>query len=395
MNALVAHGGGPTAVINASLAGLVEECRRGTFSTLYGARFGVEGLLTENWLDLLACDPDLIANIAGTPGSALGSSRRRLCDDDYDRMLALFRRRDIRCFFYTGGNGSMSTAAEVARRARAAGFELQVIGIPKTIDNDLCITDHTPGYPSTAHFFAAAARDVGEDNRSLPSPICVLETLGRNAGWIVASTCFARPDPLDGSDDAPHLIYFPERPLSVDRIAADVEGVFRRLGRAVIAVCEGQLDDQGLPFGADVDRADDPAHRLSSNLGHTLAGLLHGKLGIRARAEKPGLFGRSCGEFATELDRREARKCGKAAAIAAAGGHSAVMVAIRRDSDDPYHSGTFLAPLDAVSRTERLLPADWIAEAGNNVAEPFIRYAKPLLPLLRHYQRLEPTESRP
>ena len=382
MNALVAHGGGPTAVLNASLAGLVEECRRAPFSMLYGARFGVEGLLNENWSDLLACDPDLISAAAEAPGSALGSSRRRLSDDDYDRMLALFRRRDIRCFFYTGGNGSMSTAAEVDLRARAAGLELQVIGIPKTIDNDLCLTDHTPGYPSTAHFFAAAARDAGEDNRSLPSPVYVLETLGRNAGWIVASTCFARRDPLDGSDDAPHLIYFPERPLSLDRIAADVERVYRRLGRAVVAVCEGQLDERGSPFGADIDRADDPARRLSSNLGHTLAGLLQQKLGIRVRADKPGLFGRSCGEFAVALDRREARECGKAAAIAAAAGHTGVMIAIDRESR------TFLAPLDAVSRTARLLPADWIAEAGNNVAQPFIRYARPLLPPLKHYPRL-------
>jgi len=390
MNALVAHGGGPTAVINASLAGLVEGCRRRPFSKLCGARFGVEGVLNESWIELTACDPELIAQIARSPGSALGSSRRKLSADDYDGMLALFRRRDIRCFFYTGGNGSMSTAAEVARRARAARFELQVIGIPKTIDNDLCLTDHTPGYPSTAHFFASAARDVGEDNRSLPSPVCVLETLGRNAGWIAASTCFARRDPIDGSFDAPHLIYFPERRLSLDRIAADVEGVYRRLGRAVIAVCEGQLDEHGLPFGADVDRAGDPAHRLSSNLGHTLAQLLHQKLGIRARAEKPGLFGRSCGEFATALDRREARECGEAAAIAAAAGRTDVMVAIRRESDDTYHSSTFLAPLDAVSRTERRLPPGWIAEEGSNVAGQFIHYARPLLPPLRHYPRLEP-----
>jgi len=395
MTALVAHGGGPTAVINASLAGLVEECRRGPFSAVYGARFGVEGVLDENWIDLLACDPELVREAAEAPGSALGSSRRKLSGDDYEKMLALFRRRDIRCFFYTGGNGSMSTALEVARRARASGFELQVIGIPKTIDNDLCLTDHTPGYPSTAHFFSAAARDVGEDNRSLPSPICVLETLGRNAGWIVAATCFARRNPNDCSDDAPHLIYFPERPLSLDRIAADVEGVYRRLGRAVVAVCEGQLDDQGLPFGADVDRAGDPAHRLSSNLGHTLAGLLHRKLGIRARAEKPGLFGRSCGEFAVALDRREAWECGKAAAAAATAGHTAIMIAIRRDRDDPYHSSTFRAPLDAVSRAERLLPPDWISEDGNNVADPFIRYARPLLPPLKHYPHLEPAESRP
>ena len=385
LKALIAHGGGPTAVINASLAGLIGESRRRGFAALHGARFGVQGLLDENWIDLFAFNSARLAAVADAPGSALGSSRRALTDDDYDRIIAIFRRHGIRCFFYTGGNGSMSTAAELARRARAARCHLQVIGIPKTIDNDLCVTDHTPGYPSTAHFFACAARDVGEDNRSLPSPICVLEVLGRNAGWVVAATSFARRHP----DDAPHLIYFPERRLSLDRIAADTERIYRRLGRVVIAVCEGQLDETGSPFGADVDRADNALHRLSSNLGHTLARLLSQKLGIRARAEKPGLFGRSCGEFATPLDRREAMECGKAAASAAVEGHSGSMVAIRRDSDRPYRSSTFLTPLDTVSRAQRLLPPDWIAPAGNDVAEDFTRYATPLLPRLKRYARLE------
>lgn len=366
-NALVAHGGGPTAVINASLAGLIEESRlRG--GSLYGARFGLAGLLRGEFLDLLALDAELVRQVGEAPGSALGSSRLPLADGDYGRLLDVFRRADVHTFFYTGGNGSMATALAIARHARAARYDLQVIGIPKTIDNDLSVTDHTPGYASTARFFAFAARDVGEDNRSLPAPVCVLETLGRNAGWIVAATSLARRR----ADDAPHLIYLPERRLSLDRIAADVEHVYRRLGRVVIAVCEGQLDDRGQPFGADVDRAESDAQRLASNLGHTLARLLSGKLGIRARAEKPGLLGRCCGPFAVPLDRREAYACGRAAAVAAAEGHSEVMVALRRDSS------TFLTPLETVARVERLLPADWIHPDGNDVLPEFREYAAPL-----------------
>ena len=367
-HAVVAHGGGPTAVINASLAGLIEEQRR-RGAGLYGARYGLAGLLRGDLVDLLALDADLVRRIGEAPGSALGSSRLPLSEEDYARLLDVFRRAGVRTFFYTGGNGSMDTALRLAGHARSARYDLQVIGIPKTIENDLCVTDHTPGYASTARFFACAARDVGEDNRSLPSPVCVLETLGRNAGWIVAATSLAR----HGEDDAPHLIYFPERRLSLDRIAADVERVYRRLGRVVVAVCEGQLDDNGRPFGADVDRADSEAQRLASNLGHTLARLLSGTLGIRARAEKPGLLGRCCGEFATPLDRREAFACGRAAAVAAGEGHTDAMVALRRDSS------TFLTPLETVARVERWLPADWIHPDGNDVLPAFREYAAPLV----------------
>jgi ATP-dependent phosphofructokinase / diphosphate-dependent phosphofructokinase len=375
-NSVVAHGGGPTAVLNASLAGLVEETRwRGSTGALYGARGGLAGLLRGDFIDLLALDPDLMRRIGEAPGSALGSSRLKLADEDYARILDIFRRANVGCFFYTGGNGSMETALRVARYARDVGYDLQVIGIPKTIDNDLSVTDHTPGYASTARFFACAARDVGEDNRSLPSPVCVLETLGRNAGWIVAATSFARRH----ADDAPHLIYFPERRLSLERIAADVERVYRRLGRVVIAVCEGQLDDHDQPFGADVDNAKSANYRLASNLGHTLAGLLTQKLGIRARAEKPGLLGRCCGPFASPLDRAEASACGRAAATAAAEGHTEVMVALGRESNAPYRAATFLTPLETVARVERLLPPEWIHPDGNDVMPALAEYAAPLI----------------
>jgi 6-phosphofructokinase len=292
--------------------------------------------------------------------------------------VAELRRRDIRIVFYTGGNGSMQTALDLSRIAREADFEMQVLGIPKTIDNDLLVTHHSPGYASTAYFFACAARDAGVDCRSLPSPVCVLETLGRNAGWIVAATSLARKTP----DDPPQLIYFPERRLSLDRIAGDVESVYGRLGYVVIAVCEGQLDEHGKPFGSEVDRPESAQHRLASNLGHTLAVGLTEKLGLRARAEKPGLIGRSCGPFARERDRREAYAAGFRAAIAAAAGQSEKIVALDQDG------GTFLTPLKTVAARERLLPSDWIFEAGNDGTPAFLDYATPLVGEVKSYPGL-------
>ena len=365
--AVIAHGGGPTAVLNSSLAGAVTAAReRG--SALYASRFGLGGILTSDMPDLLQIPPAQIAAIAQAPGSAIHSSRRKLTEDNFAAILRELRRQDIRAVFYTGGNGSMQTALDLLGHARNADYDLQVVGIPKTIDNDLLVTHHTPGYASTAYFFACAARDVGEDCRSLPSPICILETLGRNAGWIVAATSLARKHP----DDPPHIICFPEHPRSLDAIAADVEAVYRRLGYVVIAVCEGQLDERGTPFGAELDRPDSAVHKLASNLGHTLARRLTEKLGLRARAEKPGLLGRSCGPFARPRDRAEAFDCGFAAVVAASEGHSGVMVALDQDG------GPFLTPLHTVARQERLLPRDWIVPAGNNVTPAFTAYAAPL-----------------
>jgi 6-phosphofructokinase len=370
VRAAIAHGGGPTAVLNSSLAGVVEGCRERGWR-LFGARFGLGGLARGEMADLTAVTGSQWAEMARTPGSVIGSSRARLSRDDLARVLAALRREDIRVVFYTGGNGSMAAALELSRCAREVGYEMRTVGIPKTIDNDLAVTHHTPGYASTAYFFACAARDVGMDNRALPSPVCVLETLGRNAGWIVAATALARKHP----DDAPHLIYFPEARVSLDSMAADVERVYRRLGRAVVAVCEGQLDESGQPFGADVDR------QLASNLGHTLAKLLSAKLGLRARAEKPGLLGRCCGPYARERDLREARLCGLAAVEAAAAGENDAMVALDADG------GTFLAPVESVAGFERRLLGEY--RDGADVAPAFLEYAAPLIGEVSGYPHLE------
>ena len=280
--AIVAHSGGPTAVINASLLGIVEAARRHPeIASLHGARFGIEGVLSEDFVDLFALEPFRLSAVGQAPASALGTSRRALTADDFDRALSIFRARGVRFFFYTGGNGSMATAHEIAVRARDAGHALTVIGVPKTIDNDLAGTDHAPGYPSAARFFASAARDIGADNRALPAQVQFVEVLGRHAGWIAAATSLVRRS----EDDAPHLIYVPERPLSLDRLFTDVGRVYNRLRRCTVVVCEGQLDERGEPFGADVRvSARGP---LAMNLGHRLALLVTEKMGLKARSEKP------------------------------------------------------------------------------------------------------------
>lgn len=385
MHAAIAHGGGPTAVLNASLAGVYDEwTEQSGNGSLFAARFGVRGILNDDFVDLLEVPDQVIRVSADAAGSIIGSSRQALSDEDYDTILQVFRKREIHCFFYTGGNGSMETALQLSRRAQERGYELQVIGIPKTIDNDLAVTDHTPGYASAARFFIHAARDIGLDNQALPSPICILEVLGRNTGWIAAATALARFH----IDDAPHLIYFPERRLSLDRIAADVERVYRRIGRVVIAVCEGQLDDKGQPFGADVDRADSEVHRLASNLGHTLALELTRKLGIRARAEKPGLLGRSCTPLASQVDRKEAYACGQKAVEAARAGVTGQMVTLHRVPKGSYKCEFDLTDFENVARIERLFPGEWISGEANNVAGGFHEYLTPLVGRIDFYSEM-------
>ena len=275
----------------------------------------------------------------------------------------------------------METALRLLRVAAAMDHELQVIGIPKTIDNDLAFTDHSPGYPSAARFFVHAARDAGADNRSLPSPICVLEVLGRNTGWLAAATSLARMD----NDDAPHLIYFPERPVSLDQMAGHVERVYRRLGRVLVVICEGQRDLEGQPFGADVDRPDSEVHRLASNLGHTVALGLSARLRIRARAERPGLVARSFAALASPVDRAEAYVCGAAAVRAAERGESGVMITLVRQPEEQYQCVTSTADLQDVASVQRGFPDEWIAPSGTDIRGSFLDWLGPLVGEVRHY----------
>ena len=367
-------------MINASLAGLIEEARLYPEVTgMYGAAFGIEGILKEDLIDLCAQDAATIAAIGGMPSSALGSSRKDLNSEDVERVVRVCRSRQIGCLFVTGGNGSLGMADRIAREANGS---LQVLGIPKTIDNDLMETDHTPGYATAARFFACAVRDIGADNRALPGQVEFVEVLGRNAGWIVAATSLARREP----DDPPHLIYFPELRLPLEKLLDDIAGVYRRVGRCVVAICEGQLDPDGEPFGADA-RAGSRG-KLAMNLAHRLAMLTSERLKIRARSEKPGLLGRCWWSEEPKLDRAEARLCGAAALRAALEGRTRVMVTLLREPGPEYGVTTGFAPLEKVASTERLFPAEWRNAAGNDVTDAFREYAAPLVGPVPHYVQL-------
>ncbi len=380
-NAVLAHSGGPTAVLNASLLGVVEEAaRHGFIRTLHSARFGINGILAENFVDLSAVSEAKLRSIARAPSSSLGTSRREVVPEDLDRVLEVFRKHDVRYFFYNGGNGSMGTALQLDSVARQAGYELQIIGIPKTIDNDLLETDHTPGYGSTARFFACTVRDIDADNRALPGQVEIVEVLGRNAGWLVAATSLARKSPADG----PHLIYFPEEPLPLHKFLADVEAVYKKLNRCVVAVCEGQLDEHGEPFGADVRSGSRGS--LAMNLAHRLALLVTQHLKLRARSEKPGLLGRCASAFVSETDWAEARACGSAAVKAVGEGASAQMVTLVREPGEIYQVRTGLVALDRVAFLERPFPKEWRTNEFTDPINAFAQWAAPLIGEIHSYE---------
>lgn len=370
---MLVHTGGPTSVINASLLGVCEEARRHPeIASLYGARFGFDGILLEDFIDLSSQPNETIKAVGRAPSSALGTSRRELSQEDLQRIFGVLRKREARFLFCTGGNGSMETARQLWNITKQTGYNLQVVGIPKTIDNDLMETHHTPGYGSTARFFACAARDIGADNRALPGQVEFIEVLGRNVGWLAAATSLARRHP----EDAPHLIYFPERRLPFEQLLDDVQRVFRKLNRCVVAICEGQLDKNGEPFGADVRSGSRGS--LAMNLAHRLASLVSQKLKLRARSEKPGLLGRSSAVNISQSDWNDSRLCGQRAVLAAIQQQGGNMVTLLTSSqaDEPAETG--LASLDRVALRERQFPEHWRNAAGNDVLPEFRTFAEPL-----------------
>jgi len=374
--AVVVHSGGPSPVLNASLAGAIAESRKHTeISAIYGARFGAKGLVEGDFVDISGCDAGLLQALARTPGSAIGCSRRKIEPEEYSGIIGELERRSVRYLFYTGGNGSMETALALHRMVRGAGREINVIGIPKTIDNDIAGTDHTPGYASCARYFAHVARDVGADNRALPPPVEIIEVLGRTTGWVVAATALAR----HAGDDPPHLIYFPENGLSLEQLCADVERVYRRLGRCQVAVCEGQHDETGGWFDAELNNLPGQRGVLPANMGQLLARLVWSATGLRTRAEKPGLAGRSCAPLISETDCTESWRCGEAAVRAALAGRSGEMVAIRRVAGPAYRSEMETVPLEEIAGMERQFPAEWMSAEHNDVTPAFVEWAQPLV----------------
>jgi 6-phosphofructokinase len=380
-NLAVGQSGGPTAVINCSLAGILAEAlaQEARVGEIYGLVHGIEGALRGELVDLRRRPPEFLAHLCQTPAAVLGSCRYKLRPEEYLQVLETLRAHNVRYFLYIGGNDSMDTSQHIAEAAQAAGYELFVVGVPKTVDNDLPCTDHTPGYGSIARYWALHAMEAARDLEAMRryDQVKILETMGRNAGWVAASTALGRCLP----DDPPHLIYVPERPFDQERFLSDVEEVYRRHGYVLVTVAETIRDGTGRPIGrAEGAFARDAfGHAVLEGTAQTLCRLVEQHLKLKARFNKPGTAQRVAAHCASEVDRREAYEAGRAAVRLAVSGQSRVMVTLVRESDEPYRCTTGVAPLQAVANAERRLPDEFIAPAGNNVTEAFLRYARPLI----------------
>ena len=389
-NLIVGQSGGPTAVINATLAGIIETAAQSeSVGEIIGMRHGVQGLLKEDLLDLRRQPPEVLLRLRDTPSAALGSSRMNVTDEDLARMVEILRAHDVHHFLYIGGEGSANVVHRLGHIARDVRYELRAVAVAKTIDNDLVETDHCPGYPSVARWLAVAVREAGLDTEAIGvvDTVKVIETMGRDTGWIAAGTALAR----EREGEAPHLIYLPERAFDQDRMLADVSRVHRELGHVVVVVSEGLKDSRGTYLSASeraVDR--DPVGR--PQLGGTaqaVCDIIALQLGLKARFDKPGTIQRVSSIMASPVDRDEAYRAGVAGVKAAGDGQTDVMVAIKRQAGREYRSTMTLVPLGQVVGRVRTVPPDYIADTGHDVTPKFVSYLAPLLGgMLPSYPRL-------
>lgn len=373
-NMLIAHGGGPTPVINSSLLGAVREAKlHPEIETIYGARFGAEGILAGDLLDLGQVDRKNLALLAKTPASALGSCRRKLTDADYPAVLECFKRFNIRYFFYNGGNDSMDTCNKIYQLATQSGYELRVIGIPKTIDNDLAVTDHCPGFGSAAKYAAVSALEIAQDASALPIHVVVMELMGRNAGWITAaSALFADKMPCE------HLVYLPEVAFDKTAFLAAVKEKFAKGKGLLVTISEGIHYADGSPV-ADSGVVDGFGHKVPGGAAQTLCDMIMAETGLKARSEKPGLLGRVSVALMSPVDQREAEEAGAVAVRSAVEGKTGFMVGFQADRTPAYTCKTCLIPLEDVANAEKKFPLGWIGQDGCSIDKAFIDYCLPLL----------------
>ena len=377
---VIAQGGGPTAVINQSLVGVTLEARKFSQVTrVYGAQYGVQGIVDEQFIDLTQETTHNLEQVADTPSSALLSTRDKPDEQYCKEIFRVLKAHDVRYFFYIGGNDSADTVRIVNEQANLADYEFRAIHIPKTIDNDLVLSDHTPGYGSAARFVASAFTGVNLDNRALPG-VYIGVVMGRHAGFLTAAAALAQKYP----DDGPHLIYMPERPFKQENFLADVKRVYNEHGRCVIAVSEGIVDEHGTPMMTILtNNTETDAHgnvQLSGTgmLGDLLADLVKDQLKIkRVRSDTFGYLQRSFMGCVSDVDQREAREVGERAAHYAIWYNLDGSISIQRTG---FYSVNYqLEKLADVARKTRHMPAEFINPSGNGVTDDFKYYLRPLL----------------
>lgn len=386
-NLLFMHGGAPTAVINASLYGSYREAKKNaSVGRILAAAGGTGGLLHGSVLDLTDISERDLGLLATTPGSAIGTGRDHLEPEDYLRLREILRELDVSYVVMTGGNGTMDTCRRLADACEGHG--IVVCGVPKTMDNDLSLTDHSPGYGSAARYLAGSVKEVAQDVRGLAIHVVIIEAFGRDAGWIAAASALAR----DSDGDAPDMILLPEVPFDEARFLEHVGNLYERKGGVVVVAGEGLRYADGTSIvepvfqvGRSVYFGDVCAH---------LSQLVIKKLGIKARSEKPGILGRASEKWASEVDRDEAVVCGEVAVRAALEGRNGWMSIIRRVSDDPYRSKIEPVEITAEILKARCLPPQFIDRDSFDVTEEFLRWARPLVgPDLGEYVSFLPQRS--
>lgn len=376
---VVAQGGGPTAVINQSLVGVVLESRKfPQITKVYGAVNGVSGIINEDFLDLTQETTHNLEQVAMTPSSALFSTRDKPDKAYCEEIFNVFKAHNVRYFFYIGGNDSADTVRIVNEQAESSGYEFRAIHIPKTIDNDLMVNDHTPGYPSAARFVAQTFIGLNLDNRALPG-VHIGVVMGRHAGFLTAAASIAQKYP----DDGPHLIYLPERPFIMDNFLRDVKEVYDKYGRCIVAVSEGIQDENGVPIVTKLVKSEKDAHgnvQLSGTgaLGEILTQQIKEKLNIqRVRADTLGYLQRSFMGCVSDVDQHEAREVGEKAAQFAIWHNIDGSITIHRTG---YYSVDYqITDLHKIAAKTKLMPDEFINAKGNNVTDAFKYYLQPLL----------------
>lgn len=373
-NLLIVHGGGPTAVINASLYGAITEAKKySRLEHIYAARNGTGGLMREELIEMETVPEEQLKLLLQTPGSAIGTSRDQLEQPEYDKIAEVLKKRNIKYVLFNGGNGTMDTCGKLYKTCQVKGMDIQVMGIPKTMDNDIAITDHSPGYGSAARYIAQSTKEVCADVKGLPIHVVVIEASGRNAGWITAASAMA----ADEDGVGPDLIYLPERPFDEDQFIADVKKLLEKKSGIVVVASEGLKDKEGKPIVEPIFKIGRATY--FGDVSAYLANLVIKKLGYKARGEKPGLLGRASIPLQSPVDREEAELAGRMACEAIMGGESGKMVSFERVSTEPYVIKPVLVDIDKVMLYEKTMPDTFINEEGNGVTEAFKEWCRPLI----------------
>ena len=382
-NCLVAQSGGPTAVINASVCGVVQyamNCEK--INNVYGALYGIEGFLDGKIINFNDLGMDEIEALKYTPSSALGSCRYKLCGYDTDKDIYInifksFNKLNIKYFFYIGGNDSMDTVDKLSRYASLNGYDIKIIGIPKTIDNDLYGTDHTPGFGSAAKYIATSVEEIARDGYVYDKDIVnIVEVMGRNTGWLAASSVLAALN----DNIAPQFIYLPELPFETEKFISDVKKAFKTNRKLTIVASEGLKYSSG-NFVQDIieSTADCFGHKSMGGAGKHLGNLVKENVCKRVKVIELNVLQRCAAHCASKKDHEEAYMCGYDAVRYALEGESGKMVSINRKSNNPYTSYTSLVPVAEAANKEKKFPLEWIVKEGNFVNEKAVQYVKPLI----------------